>query len=336
MKPGRAWVRLQSGKRLDLLNPQPDSWADRDLAIGLAWTYRWGGQSRWDQPLSVAQHSLLVLTLRQQMQPHQPLTRGEALRELLHDGHEGFLGFDPISPVKPHLGQDFHDVANRLQQAIDARYDLPPWCGDDHVLHKRADRLAAASEAVHVAGWHPTELGETLNITLTPLSDDPLSRPSGLTPWQPWPTKLVASVFLYKLRELTNSEWTPDQPASLDAALARCRELEALADAFAQLPEKQQRKYVAPKGSPFRRHLGFGDSRQRPGDGRGYRGRRRAGRGWRVAPRPTVHDLHVGRAADPLQGIQLPCRRRVISSGGRTKLSVRSTFPPCVVRSLPG
>ena len=251
MKPERAWVRLQSGKRLDLLNPQPDSWADRDLAVGLAWTYRWGGQSRWDQPLSVAQHSLLVLTLRQQMQPHQPLSRGEALRELLHDGHEGFLGFDPISPVKPHLGQDFHDVANRLQQVIDARYDLPPWSGDDHVLHKRADRLAAASEAVHVAGWHPAELGETLNITLTPLSDDPLPRPSGLTPWEPWPTKLVASVFLYKLRQLTNSEWTRDQPASLDAALARCRELEALADAFARLPEGQRRKYLAPKGSVF-------------------------------------------------------------------------------------
>ena len=67
-----------------------------------------------------------MLTLRQQMQRHQHLTRGEALRELLHDGHKGFLGFDPISPVKPHLGQDFHDVANRLQQVINARYDLPP------------------------------------------------------------------------------------------------------------------------------------------------------------------------------------------------------------------
>ena len=86
---------------------------------------------------------------------------------------------------------------------------------------------------------------------MTPLSDDPLPRPSGLTPWEPWPTKLVASVFLYKLRELTSSEWTPDQPASLDAALARWRELEALTYAFAQLPEKQQRKYVAPKGSLF-------------------------------------------------------------------------------------
>ena len=83
------------------------------------------GTHAWDLPLSVAQHSLLVLVLRQQMQPHAPLDRDDALRELLHDGHEGFLSFDPISPVKPHLGPDFEDVANRLQAAIGRRYGLP-------------------------------------------------------------------------------------------------------------------------------------------------------------------------------------------------------------------
>lgn len=251
MKPERAWSRLQSGRRLDLLDPRPDSWLDGDLAVGLAWTYRWGGQSRWDRPLSVAQHSLLVLVLRQQMQPHQPLSRGQALRELLHDGNEGFLGFDPISPVKPHLGQDFHDITDRLQRAIDTRYDIPPWTGDEHVLHKRADRLAAASEAVHVAGWQPHELLDTLNISLTPLSDDPLPRPPPLMPWEPWPTKLAASVFLFKLRELTCRDWSPDQPACLYAALARCRDLEGLSEAFSRLPESKRRQYIAPKGSLF-------------------------------------------------------------------------------------
>ena len=83
MKPDRAWVRLGSGKRLDLFDPQPDQWEDLDLAVGLSRTYRWGGHSCWELPLSVAQHSLLVLVLRQQMQPHQPLTPGEALREFL-------------------------------------------------------------------------------------------------------------------------------------------------------------------------------------------------------------------------------------------------------------
>lgn len=98
MKPERAWVRLSSGRRLDLIAPKPTDWTDLDLAVGLSRTYRWGGHSIWDLPLSVTQHSLLVLVLRQQMQPHQPLTSGEALRELLHDADEGLVGFDPISP----------------------------------------------------------------------------------------------------------------------------------------------------------------------------------------------------------------------------------------------
>ena len=76
MMADRAWVLLPSGRQLDLLTPDPAAWSDRDLAISLSRTYRWGGHSRWDLPLSVAQHSLLVLVMREQMQALQPLTRG--------------------------------------------------------------------------------------------------------------------------------------------------------------------------------------------------------------------------------------------------------------------
>lgn len=85
MKPSRAWVLLKSGRRLDLLDPDPDAWTDRDLAIGLSRTYRWAGYSAWDLPLSVAQHSLTVLALREM---GGPMTAREALRELLHDATE--------------------------------------------------------------------------------------------------------------------------------------------------------------------------------------------------------------------------------------------------------
>ncbi len=152
MKPARAWVRLQSGRRLDLLEPDPASWADSDLAIGLSRTYRWGGHSCWELPLSVAQHSLLVLVLRQRLRPVPPLSRAEALRELLHDADEGLLSYDPIAPVKPHLGEDFKALAARMQAAVQARYNIPAWNAESYALHKQADRLAAASEAVHVAG----------------------------------------------------------------------------------------------------------------------------------------------------------------------------------------
>jgi len=65
----RAWILLKSGRRLDLLDPHPDVWTDKDLAIGISRTYRWGGYSKWDLPLSVAQHSLAVLALREAEAP---------------------------------------------------------------------------------------------------------------------------------------------------------------------------------------------------------------------------------------------------------------------------
>lgn len=185
MRPDRAWVRLDSGRRLDLLDPQPDAWDDRDLAVALSRTYRWGGHSKFDAPLTVAQHSLTVLALRQQMQPHQPLTPGEALRELMHDAEEVLLCFDPISPLKSHLGEEFHALTGRLRAAISIRYALPDWRMDDYILHKRADHLAAASEAIEVAGWGYDELHETLNIQLTPLRHDPLPLLDGLQPGSP-------------------------------------------------------------------------------------------------------------------------------------------------------
>ena len=85
MKPERAWVRLQSGGRLNLLSPDPFSWTHRGLAIGLARTYCWGGHSCWARPLSVAQHSILVLALRQRHSADRTLTPAEMRRELLHD-----------------------------------------------------------------------------------------------------------------------------------------------------------------------------------------------------------------------------------------------------------
>src|SRR3954463_15117768 len=85
----RAWVRLPSGRRLDLLAPTPFDWTDEDLAIGLARTYRWGGHSIWPgAPLSVAQHSLTVLALRRAAAPTGLSARAQ-LRELLHDADEG-------------------------------------------------------------------------------------------------------------------------------------------------------------------------------------------------------------------------------------------------------
>ena len=236
MTPDRAWVRLGSGKHLDLITPQPDQWEDRDLAVGLSRTYRWGGHSRWDLPMSVAQHSLLVLVLRQQMHPHRRLTPREALREVLHDGEETLCGgLDFLTPVKPYLGPEFHALTARLRVAIAIRYALPDWTSEDYALHKQADQLAAASEAFHVAGWDLAAMRHTLGIQLAPLQDDPLPLLGGLQPWEPWPAKLAAALFLAKLRELDGAVHLA-AAADLTTAVEREATLARLAEAFSRLP----------------------------------------------------------------------------------------------------
>lgn len=197
----RAWVRLYSGKRLDLLDPTPFDWEDSDLAIGLARTYRWGGHSAWPLPLSVAQHSLLVLAL------HRLSSRGAAdpkaeLRELLHDADEGLLGFDCISVLKPFLGAAFRKLTERLEAAIVLRYRLPPWTAPERKMHKRADRVAAATEAVHVVGWTRAEVRTTLKIPYEPLVADPLVAVYGGQAFEPWPPNVAAERFLAELERL--------------------------------------------------------------------------------------------------------------------------------------
>ncbi|OWQ90783.1 phosphohydrolase [Roseateles aquatilis] len=201
----RAWIRLPSGAALDLINPSPGAWTDEDLALRLARTYRWGGESVWPWPLSVAQHSLLVLALRHQWAEDagQPLTTAASLAELLHDAEEGFLGFDCISPLKRVLGEPFRIVGDRLMQAIAARYRLPDWDADTYALHKRADSIAAASEAVFCTGWSAREVREVLGITHPVLASDPLQARYGGTAWEPWPSDVAARRFLDELRRLT-------------------------------------------------------------------------------------------------------------------------------------
>ena len=197
--PGaRAWVRLPSGKRLDLLHPTPFDWDDADLAVGLSRTYRWGGHSAWPLPLSVAQHSLAVLAM---FRAGGHRADGE-LRELMHDADEGLLGFDCISVVKPFLGEGFRALTVELQRAVTLRYGLRSYEQGEYKAHKRLDRIAAASEAVHVVGWTRADVRHTLRIPFEPLSADPLAAVYGCIPWEPWPPALAAQRFLDELAAL--------------------------------------------------------------------------------------------------------------------------------------
>jgi hypothetical protein len=189
-----AWMRLPSGRRIDLADPDPQAWTDRDLSQRLARVSRWGGESIWPLPLSVAQHSLAVLALRS-VWAKRPLGVGEQLRELLHDAEDAFLGFDCIGTLKPLLGERFREVGERLSRAVAARYALPSWTGDDWAEHKRIDVACAASEALHCVGWTRDEIANVLGIREPILMHDPLAEVYGDRPWEPWPGDVAAERF---------------------------------------------------------------------------------------------------------------------------------------------
>ena len=139
---------------------------------------RWGGYSKWPLPLSVAQHSLTVLALRE---AEGPLTAREALRELLHDATEAlFGGFDPDGSIAsaswPRLRASGSPPPGCRRPALPA----PAWTEESYAQHKHADRLAAASEAFHIVGWTREEMRSSLEIGLEPIDDDPLFPPDGM------------------------------------------------------------------------------------------------------------------------------------------------------------
>jgi uncharacterized protein len=123
---------------------------------------------------------------------------------MLHDADEGLLGFDPISPLKPFLGPGYAALATRLQTAIAQRYALEKWGAQDRRAHKQADRIAAASEALHVVGWSSDEVRHVLRIAERPVDTDPLTGWFDAPAWEPWDATLAAERFLRVLHSLSH------------------------------------------------------------------------------------------------------------------------------------
>ncbi len=154
-EPPRAWQRMLSGRRLDILDPAPLDVEIEDIAHGLARVARWNGQTRGANIFSVAQHSLLVEALAVCMQPDLPPRW--RLAALLHDAPEYVIG-DIISPFKAAVGASYKEVENRILAAIHIRYSLPPQPPPAlSRLIKRADRAAAFIEATRLAGFGVAE-----------------------------------------------------------------------------------------------------------------------------------------------------------------------------------
>lgn len=151
----RAWQRMLSGRRLDLLDPTPVDIEVEDIAHGLSFVARWNGQTRGDWPYTVAEHSLLVEELYTAADPAaQDRWR---LGALLHDAPEYVIG-DMISPVKAAVGPGYAEMDARLAAAIHLRFGLPaalPPAVKRAI--KAADRVSAWIEATRLAGFAERE-----------------------------------------------------------------------------------------------------------------------------------------------------------------------------------
>nr|WP_293612871.1 HD family hydrolase [Ponticaulis sp.] len=170
----RAWQRMLSGRRLDLLDPSPVDIEIEDIAHGLARVARWNGQTIGDYAFSVAQHSLVVEAACRELSPG--LSTEACMIALLHDSPEYVIG-DMISPFKAVLGEGYRVFEDRLERAVHIRFGLPPVTDKKlKKLIKRADHISAWLEAVQLAGFSVSEANEIFgepevhsDMKLTPL-----------------------------------------------------------------------------------------------------------------------------------------------------------------------
>ncbi|MEA3535422.1 HD family hydrolase [Rhizobium sp. CC-YZS058] len=171
----RAWQRMLSGRRLDLLDPSPLDVELSDIAHGLARVARWNGQTRGDHAFSVAQHSLIVEDIVRRLYDPGPEA---CLLALLHDAPEYVIG-DMISPFKAVVGGGYKGVEKRLEAAIHLRFGLPatmPAAIKERI--KKADQVAAYFEATLLAGFTLEEgrklFGTPRGISRETIAIDPL------------------------------------------------------------------------------------------------------------------------------------------------------------------
>lgn len=193
----RAWQRMLSGRRLDLLDPSPLDVELSDIAHGLARVARWNGQTVGDYPFTVAQHSILVLELFRAA--NREADARALLYALLHDAPEYVMG-DIISPFKAAMGGNYKEVENRLLGAVHLRFALPaaPPVALGKLI-KRADREAAYLEATHLAGFDHAEARKFFGEPSFPVFEfEPFEKLI-----RPWPTREAHDRFVEAVETLT-------------------------------------------------------------------------------------------------------------------------------------
>jgi 5'-deoxynucleotidase YfbR-like HD superfamily hydrolase len=191
-EPPRAWQRMLSGRRLDLLNPSPLDVEIEDIAHGLARVARWNGQTKGEHAYSVAQHCVFVEKIAVELKPR--LSREARLMALLHDAPEYVIG-DLISPFKAAVGIDYKAFENRLAAAIHIRFGLPPKPSLElQGILKQAEIVSAFHEATQLAGFTTEEAKKIFGVP---------PRGTRFPRMIPLPTAEAQEQFLERFKRLT-------------------------------------------------------------------------------------------------------------------------------------
>jgi len=137
-----SWVLTHNGAAYPLRGPVADSDISiLDIAASLAKLNRWNGHTV--RPISVAEHSLLVLEiLQREMAQHAPHV---LLAALLHDAHEAYTG-DVITPIKRVLESDWTTFERPHALRVLQRFESAGTMRIYRSLIEECDRIAAATE----------------------------------------------------------------------------------------------------------------------------------------------------------------------------------------------
>ncbi len=204
--PPRAWQRMLSGRRLDLLNPSPQDIEIEDIAHGLARVARWNGQTKGAHALSVAQHVLIVEQILNDLT--EDLSPKWSRAALLHDAPEYVIG-DLISPFKVAIGLDYKNFEKKLLAAIHERFALPRELpAEVSTQIKTADQIAAHFEATKLAGFTQNESKKYFGVPKN--LSEPMIRE--LERISPWPTAMAQTQFLNRFHSVYQS--VIEQPKS--------------------------------------------------------------------------------------------------------------------------
>jgi hypothetical protein len=190
----RAWQRMLSGRRLDLLDPSPFDIEIGDIAHGLARVARWNGQTKGAHAFSVAQHCILVEGIVSALKPG--LDAKHRTAALLHDAPEYVVG-DLISPFKAAMGASYKSFEDRIQRAIHIRFGLPPVLppGVAQII-KKADKIAAYHEAAQLAGFSVADAKACFG------DHSALKLPAALCELEPMETSAAQAAYLKRFESL--------------------------------------------------------------------------------------------------------------------------------------